>query len=417
MALDLFRISLGIALEDADGTERAAILTGSGAPGGDAARQDDASVGSIYLRTDASGSISATWQKIADGNETADWVQSASKDYVDAAVSGLSWREPALVLDSTTYANIAAAEAAVDATGTASEVDGVTITAGDKILFTDLTTGNENLYIASGSFGSWTFTEDTNTATDGDAVLIQSGTSADQQWVYDGTNWVQFGGASSTLELGYLRTFMGKTAAGSETPTYSSTNYITTGNSLEIAIGDLDSQVGTNAGSISTNAGNISTNTGAISTINTNIGTLLYTEENFVTDSESITTSIDALDIALAANALNRSTGTTITSATTIDTVLVDDYQAVKWFIAIFDEGDTDQKFAAEIWALHDGNVSGDATEVDWNEVSKLKINGDITGLGIEVVLSGTGASQTMGLQVTSTDVVTVFATRVDVQI
>lgn len=417
MALDLFRISLGIALEDADGTERAAILTGSGAPGGDAARQDDASVGSIYLRTDASGSISATWQKIADGNETADWVQSASKDYVDAAVSGLSWREPALVLDSTTYANIAAAEAAVDATGTASEVDGVTITAGDKILFTDLTTGNENLYIASGSFGSWTFTEDTNTATDGDAVLIQSGTSADQQWVYDGTNWVQFGGASSTLELGYLRTFMGKTAAGSETPTYSSTNYITTGNSLEIAIGDLDSQVGTNAGSISTNAGNISTNTGAISTINTNIGTLLYTEENFVTDSESITTSIDALDIALAANALNRSTGTTITSATTIDTVLVDDYQAVKWFIAIFDEGDTDQKFAAEIWALHDGNVSGDATEVDWNEVSKLKINGDITGLGIEVVLNGTGAAQTMGLQITSTDVVTVFATRVDVQI
>lgn len=106
-----------------------------------------------------------------------------------------------------------------------------------------------------------------------------------------------------------------------------------------------------------------------------------------------------------------------ITGATTIDTVLVDNYQTVKWFITIFDEGDTGQKFAAEIWALHDGTSTSDATQVDWNEVSILKVNGDIVGLQIAVVLSGTGAAQTMGLQVTSTDTVTVHATRINVAI
>jgi hypothetical protein len=511
MALDLYRIALGVALEDADGTARAAIITGTGAPGGDAGVQDDALVGSIYLRTDASGSISASWQKITDTNTAADWVQSASKDYVDAAITGLSWREPVLVLDGTAYADVTAVETAANV---ADLLDGETIAALDRVLLTniannntiaaqdetdydaagsngtfsagtlhangdvitmsdgstitvdlqaaglvteftittgsttpiadgatvtqisttgiginfDTTPGTNNttisspdlndIYIVSGSTGSWTLTTDPdNAATDGDATLIQTGTSADQQWVYDGVNWVQFGGASSQAELGYIRAFVGKTSAGSEMPTYSSTNYVTTGQSLEVAIGDLDAQVGTNASGISTNASNISTNASNISTNTTNIGDLLYTEDNYVTDGQTLTLSIDALDIALAANSLSRSITTTITGATSVDTLLVDDYQAAKWFIAIFDEGDLTQKFAAEIWAIHDGTASGDATEVDWNEVSRLKLNGNITGLDISVVLTGTSTAQTMDLQVTSTDSVTVHTTRIDVTI
>lgn len=46
-------------------------------------------------------------------------------------------------------------------------------------------------------------------------------------------------------EAGYLRTFMGKTGAGSESPTYSSTNYVTQGVNLEVAIGELDADLGT----------------------------------------------------------------------------------------------------------------------------------------------------------------------------
>lgn len=389
MALDLFRVSAGLNIENVDGTDGASVITSSGAPGGDAGVEDAASVGTIYLRQDASASVSAVYQKITDTNNAADWVQSASKDFVDAAINGLSWREPVLVLDDTTYANIAAA---VVAANVADLVDGVTIVAGDRLLFTDLTSGNDNVYIVSGSTGAWTFTEDTNLATDGDALLVQEGTKADQQWVFDGTIWVQFGGASAFNELAFIRTFIGKTASGSETPSYSSQNIVTNGESLETAIGGLDAAIGDRT----------------------------YTEDNFVTDGETITASIDALDIAIAAHAatthlVDVGPVTGITTITTIDSVLVDDVQAIKWFVTVFDEGDTDQKAAVEVYAVHDGTASGDATLADWNESSKLKVNGNITGLKFTVSVSGTGAAQVMNLQVEAGDTVTVNATRVEV--
>ena len=62
MALDLYRITLGLALEAADGTDLGHVLSNTGAPGGDTAEEDDAPIGSIYLRTDASASVSAVWQ-------------------------------------------------------------------------------------------------------------------------------------------------------------------------------------------------------------------------------------------------------------------------------------------------------------------------------------------------------------------
>ena len=386
MALDLYRVSLGLSIEESDGTAAANILSGSGAPGADGDVQDAAPIGSIFLRTDASSSICAVYQKIANGASADDWVQSASKDYVDAAVNGLSWREPALVRDGTTYADITAAQTAANVGDT---VDGLTITAGDRLLFTDLTAGNENVYIVSGSSGAWTFTEDTNLATDGDALLIQEGTSADQQWVYDGTNWVQFGGASSAAELGFIRDFIGKDAAGAENPTYSSAVVVTQNGNLEAAIGELDAAIGDRT----------------------------YTEDNYVTDGQTITASIDALDQAIADAGVIRTTATGVTTQTVIDSVSVDEYQAAKWFVVLFDEGDTDQKQALEVFALNDGTATGDATVVEFNRSSLLRTNGNITGDTVEVVLSGTGAGQVMNLVVTSTDTVTVHATRLDVEI
>ncbi len=386
MTIDLHRIAIGLAIEDDDGTARGHILSGTGAPGGDAGTEDDAPIGSIYLRTDASASISAVYQKITDTNAVADWVQSASKDYVDSIVNGLSWREPALTHETTLRADVTAAEVAANVGDT---VDGVTIAATDRILLSNLTAGNENIYIVSGSTGSWNFTEDTNLATDGDALLIQEGTSAEQQWVYDGSAWVQIASTTGFAELAFIRTFIGKTAAGSETPTYSSTNIVSSATSLETAIGALDAAIGDRT----------------------------YTEDNYVTDSETITASIDALDIAINANSIGRATSTTVTTATTVDTVLVDEHQAVKWLVAIFDEADTDQKYATEVFAVHDGTASSDATVIEWNETGRLRINGSIIGLDIDVVISGTGAAQTMGIQITSTDTVTVHTTRIDVEI
>ncbi len=44
-------------------------------------------------------------------------------------------------------------------------------------------------------------------------------------------------------EDGFVRTFIGKSAAGSETPSYSSNNYVNDGDDLETAIGDLDNEI------------------------------------------------------------------------------------------------------------------------------------------------------------------------------
>ena len=172
-------------------------------------------------------------------------------------------------------------------------------------------------------------------------------------------------------------------------PTYSSTDVVSQSTSLETAIGALDAAIGDRT----------------------------YTEDNYVTDGQTITASIDALDIAIAANSLGRSVQTGVTAATVIDSVLVDDYQTAKWFVTVFDEGDPTQKESYEVYATHDGTASADATEVDWNQTSKLKLNGQIIGLTMSVTITGTGAAQVMNLVVASTDTVTVNATRVDVEI
>jgi hypothetical protein len=414
MALDLFRVALGLSIDEEDGTRAGSVLSGSGVPGGDTSYQDDAPVGSIYLRTDASASISVVYQKITDTNAAADWVQSASKSYVDNLINGLSWREPILVLDDTTYADITAAETAANVGDT---VDGVTIAADDRVLFTDLTTGNENVYIVSGSTGNWTFTEDVNTATDGDALLVQDGTYAESQWVYGGTVWQQIASTTNNVELAFIRAFIGKTAAGSETPTYSSAVVVTQGGTLEAAIGELDTAIGDRTYTEQNIVTDAETVTASLDALDIAIGNRTYTEDNFVTDGQTITASIDALDIAIADVAPNTSVSTGVTTATTVDTVLIDDIQTSKWFVTVFDEGDPTQKESVEVYATHDGTAGADATEVDWSVSSKLRLNGAILGLKFDVVLSGTGAAQTMGLQITSTDTTTVNATRIDVEI
>lgn len=65
-------------------------------------------------------------------------------------------------------------------------------------------------------------------------------------------------GAISTAEEGYIRTFIGKGASGSETPTYGSTRYITNGSSLETAIGALDSQLYTTTTNLGSHTSNLS---------------------------------------------------------------------------------------------------------------------------------------------------------------
>lgn len=96
-----------------------------------------------------------------------------------------------------------------------------------------------------------------------------------------GTVWQKTGSANtawSVISTGinddtYQNAFIGKTGAGSETPTYASTNVVTNGESLQSAVGALDSEIGS-----------------------------AVTSSNYVSD-QAVNRNIDALDAQVKANA------------------------------------------------------------------------------------------------------------------
>lgn len=371
MAIDLFRVQNGFGVFG-----RSSILSGSGAPGGDTSFQDAAAQGSIFLRTDISG----IYLKVGTANSTADWTKllSSAGQYIIA---------PADAADSTLYANLAAAVSAYNGTNT---VDGVTITSGFRILLTNLTSGTETVYDVTGSSGAWTLTADTSfTPTAGDEIYIIDGTTyGGDIFTYDGANWQVQSGSTIFNELGYIRTFIGKNAAGNETPDYSSNNYVTDGTSLETAIGAIDNAVFTA------------------------IGNRTYTNPNFITSSQSITASLQALDSGLEAFGQS-AVSSTVTTATTVDTVNCRKYDCVLWVVKCVDHSSPANKETVQIFATHDATPSVDATVTDFNVASILTVGTPPTGLGFDVTLSGTGASQVMNLRVTSTTSVDVKVARV----
>jgi hypothetical protein len=404
MAQKFFQIESGLQLNNS------VFLSGTGVPGG-TSPTDDVGVGSYYIN-ETTGFL---YTKDTAGTGTDKWVKQATQDDIDGVGTGTSWRAPGLVRDNTLRATVADAETAANAADT---IDGVTIVSGDRVLLTNFTTGNPNIYTVSGGTGAWTLTEDTS-AVDGFTVWIEQGTDADTLWVYDSTTWVQRGSGDQT-ELGFLRTFVGKTGSGSETPSYSSTNYVTIGNSLETAIGDLDAQVGTNATNIGTNSTNITTLQNEDGFIRTFIGksasgseTPSYSSTNYVTNGNSLETAIGSLDTQvkvntdLLASARTEVTSNNVTTQTTVDNVNVDTVSACKWIV--YGQGnleaDSAKKYMIEILATHDGHTTGagaDAATADYTSYGKLKI-GNLSGFTIVVDVSGTGAGQTMNLKITST--------------
>lgn len=333
MALTTFEVLKGIKI---DATTE--ILNGSGAPGGNS-ETDNAVVGSLYL--DEAGGL---FLKETAGAGADKWQKQASEAYVDNATgSTLSWREPVVAHDDATT-SIASAP---------TTVDGVTINSGDRVLFSAISAGDgKNVYIYGGG-GVGDYAEDINNETSGDTVYVQNGTTyAGHRFTYNGTNWVRTD-QSSIDEDGFIRTFIGKNAAGSESPSYSSATIVTQGGNLEAAVGELDAQVNTN-----------------------------------VSD-------IDALE----AQGLT-TTASNVTTQTTVDTVTA---VAVEWFLYCKENAGTDVN-TFKVTATHDG------TNVDSTSFSVLRPGlAVIVGLDVDVTLNGSS----LELKVSSTTAVDVKAKRV----
>lgn len=114
--------------------------------------------------------------------------------------------------------------------------------------------------------------------------------------IYTQDNFVT-DGQTLTQSLDALDTNLQTTLSGIGDRTYTADNYVTDGETITASVDALDQQVKTNADNITTNQTNITNNTNALSTANTNLGSLTYTEDNFVTDNEPLTSSVDVLDI------------------------------------------------------------------------------------------------------------------------
>ena len=283
MSQDFFRIERGLELD-----ELVQYLQGSGAPGA-SADTDAALVGSVYT-DNATGSL---YTKISAGTGAIRWQKMASESYVNNAVGAtVSWREPAVVRDNVSTTIL---------TGTATSpivIDGVSVTDGQRVLFSALTGGNgKNIYIYNQATGL--FVEDVNAETTGDATYVQSGTSAGKTFVFNGTDWVLTDQASLDEE-GYIRAFIGKGAAGAEVPVYATNNFVVAASSLETAIGALDTELGANVsiGNYITPGVKINQN---IQALDTEIGANV-SAGNHMSPANSVNQNLQALDTQLGAN-------------------------------------------------------------------------------------------------------------------
>lgn len=354
---NLFGVLHGIEID-----ESTQFLTGAGVP--NSADTDAAPIGSLYLNSQSDANLLNVWYKHTAGTGTNKWSLLASKDYVDANSNAVSsWREPAVVIDnSSTTLPTSTPASTID-------VDGVTISDGQRVLFSALTGGNgKNIYIYDQASGA--FVEDSNNESTGDAVYIQDGTFAGYTYIFDGSNW-QLLDKNAIDEINFINTFIGKDAFGSESPTYSSTTQVTQNGSLEAVIGELDAEIGNDPAS-----------------------------NTIITDTDTVNQNIESIANYVEGQSLATS-NTNITTQTTVDSVVA---LAAKWLVRVIVNGDSTRVRAYEVFATHD-----ETTNVDQTEYAVLALGTAPSGLNITVTVSG---GDTLNLTLTSTDAVDVKTIR-----
>lgn len=158
-------------------------------------------VDSSYLRLDGTNSMTADLNaggfKVTNLAEPTASTDAATKNYVDNAVSGLSWKTAAL----------AATTGNITLSGTQT-IDGIAVVAGNRVLVKSQTDATENgIYVVAA--GAWARSSDADTGPDLDdaAIFVQQGTvNGDTGWVQTTSNvvlgtsnivWAQFSGSGA----------------------------------------------------------------------------------------------------------------------------------------------------------------------------------------------------------------------------
>jgi hypothetical protein len=92
---------------------------------------------------------------------------------------------------------------------------------------------------------------------------------------------------------------------------------------------------------------------------------------------------------------------TAVTTAVTLDSVLVDNESAVEWFVKISLDSAPERVATMKIHALHNGTSSADATNVDDSEFGKIQLGSGFNYV-LAVDINGTGAAQVMRLRLSA---------------
>jgi len=382
MALDLFRVSSGLQIDDST-----QILEGSGAP------SLDAPIGSIYTETTTGG----LYTKIAAGAGADKWSVLSTVAYVDQEIhnvsqlvsglgnafnyvgtvaggvsgSGLDLATlPTGGKDAGDYYKVTTAgyfKIGAGAEFYANVGDGLVwnLSGGvDKIDNTDSTVAGTTNYISVAGSTDTGYTVDIATAfknrmTNAEGSIISLTTRMGNAETAIGSLNTAVGNLQTDVgnlqtdvgnlqtEDGYVRAFIGK-AAGNDMPNYTSTTQITQGTSLEAAISELDLSLG----------GNVTTN-------------------SLVTSSSSANANIQS--IANFVEASNKETnGTAVTTLS--DTV---SSPMAKWIVYLSSVADATKVTAYEVFAASNGTVT------DYNRSGILRTNGGVPGATVVVTQSG----------------------------
>jgi hypothetical protein len=391
MARQLHGIEKGIRLyaENSD-SSFIDILFGAAAPGGDAGVQDDASIGSWYYRTDGT-----SYQKTADTNATSDWTLNG------AGNAQIGVFRPEKVIAATTDA----------APSSGASIDLVENPFGDDasptLVAADFAVNDYIIFDADGtpklmrvsaiSAPSITVVDASLPLVEGDGFLVKyylpDGPDAQEKQAlvtYSGGLIVKIGDFNFSFADGISLA----TSYASQNGTLS--NADTVNSAIEKLDGNQQDLV--TLSGVALGSTNLGTFTGTVIPDNQNVKQALQALETFVEDG-------------------GRTSASGVTTAAVLDSVLVDAVAATKWYVVIKRNSAPANTQAIEVWATHNGTASADATLVDDTVYSKLKLGGNFN-YTVSVVINGTGAAQTMRLQVASSEVggIDVYATREEVQ-
>jgi len=289
----------------------------------------------------------------------------ATKNYVDTAVAGLSWKD----------AVVAATTTNITLSGTQT-IDGVAVTAGQRVLVKNQSTNSQNgIYVVAS--GAWTRATDSSTATEitGEAVNVTGGTTyANTQWVENaivttvGTSavtYAEFGGAGtysagtgltlstnqfSITNVGTAGTYtavttnaQGQVVAGTNLAVTGDVSGTASGNSVALTLATVNSSVGTwnnvtvngkglvtagsNVAYLTSNqnitvSGDVSGSgttaiTATLATVNSNTGTWADSTHvpQFVVNGKGLVTAVS--NVAIASATLNGDASATVTPGAT----------------------------------------------------------------------------------------------------